>query len=168
MLNNVGAGDKHRQERIQNECKFRSSTNKEPVSFYKDERSVIMNEAEQNCYDCTHMDIPDGAELCYSHPGSVKPVNKDFVKDFCEGNCPEFALITDDTKTPPATVSSSVKCPACGKDDCAPEVVHLNIDTYGSNRVRFKCTYCKQVVSVYGKRIVLFGTPRKSDKESDW
>lgn len=127
-----------------------------------------MSESEQSCYDCENMDIPDGQELCYSHPGSVKPVNEDFVKDFCEGNCPEFVLIAHDIKPLLTEVNSIVKCPACGANGCEPEVVHRNIRSYGSKRVRFCCVHCTQVVSVHGRRVVLFGTPTKSDKKSDW
>jgi len=61
-----------------------------------------------------------------------------------------------------------MKCPYCGKKDCDPAVVSLNCISYGSGRFNFKCLYCSNVVSVYGKREVVFGTPEKTNNESDW
>lgn len=97
-----------------------------------------MSESEQSCYDCENMDIPDGQELCYSRPGLVKPVGKKHVKNFYNGNCPEFTLVTYGAKMPATEESSRVKCTACGKDDCASGVVYYSIAVYDSNRVRFK------------------------------
>ena len=34
-----------------------------------------------------------------------------------------------------------MRCPYCSKNNCEPEVVCRNIETYGSNTVRFRCNH---------------------------
>jgi len=61
-----------------------------------------------------------------------------------------------------------MKCPYCKKFRCEPEVVSRNCETYGSCRVNFKCLHCKEVITVFGERRVVFGKPEETDGESDW
>jgi hypothetical protein len=61
-----------------------------------------------------------------------------------------------------------MKCPYCNKCKCEPSAVYKNCEIYGSGRFNFKCIHCKNVVSVYAERRVVYGKPTKTDSESDW
>ena len=61
-----------------------------------------------------------------------------------------------------------MKCPYCNKQIIVPDIVTINVESYGSKRCRFPCNKCNKIVSMYGERTVRFYNIKKTDKESDW
>lgn len=61
-----------------------------------------------------------------------------------------------------------MKCPYCNKLRCVPEVVYINIESYGDSAINFKCVHCDKVIHGYGERKAIISDLSKTDNESDW
>ena len=62
-----------------------------------------------------------------------------------------------------------MKCLYCGKIKCIDglnkELIMTNCENYGTNSYHVKCIYCKKVVSVYCKRIILITSVCKAPND---
>lgn len=59
-------------------------------------------------------------------------------------------------------------CPYCKVIDVIPDVVIKNVESYGSNWVRFPCLNCKKIVKAYARVEVHLSNVTITNEKSDF
>ena len=62
---------------------------------------------------------------------------------------------------PESTTPSKNACPHCGATNCFDTVAVLNVEAYGSQTFKMKCTQCQNPIRVHLKRKVVLDSIEK-------